>query len=109
MDTYNRVMNGNARSDVILDAIVYIRTDPDVCLSRIRSRGRKEEVDAIDEDYFVNFLRDVHCEHEDWLYVKNPIHNYYVPQNVIVIDGNMDMALVEFDVMSRLQNLYGSM
>eukprot|EP00828_Plagiopyla_frontata_P033204 TRINITY_DN4312_c0_g1_i3.p1 TRINITY_DN4312_c0_g1~~TRINITY_DN4312_c0_g1_i3.p1 ORF type:complete len:310 (-),score=41.20 TRINITY_DN4312_c0_g1_i3:101-1030(-) len=45
-----------------IDGVIYLRTSPEVCLSRIAKRGRKEE-DSIPIDY----LTQLHQRHEEWL------------------------------------------
>jgi len=45
-----------------VDILVYLKSDPQTCLERIKARGRKEEVDHIDIDY----LEQLHCLHESW-------------------------------------------
>eukprot|EP00092_Neocalanus_flemingeri_P083752 GFUD01105131.1.p1 GENE.GFUD01105131.1~~GFUD01105131.1.p1 ORF type:complete len:320 (+),score=110.35 GFUD01105131.1:87-962(+) len=68
--------------DVGVDLIVYMRTDPEVALSRVRSRSRGEE-HLISEDY----IRGLHHLHEDWLvHGKHPL-----PAPVIVVDANKDI------------------
>lgn len=42
-----------------VDLVVYLRSDPNQCIERIKTRGRKEEVDRIDLDY-VTQLHDLH-------------------------------------------------
>lgn len=51
---------------------IYLRTDPKQCFSRIKKRGRKEEI-SISLDY----LNGLHQMHEEWLDDKE----------VIIIDG----------------------
>ena len=48
--------------DLGADLIVYLRTDPEVALRRVRGRRRGEE-HLISEAY----IRDLHTLHEDWL------------------------------------------
>jgi deoxyadenosine/deoxycytidine kinase len=54
------------------DLIIYLRTDPDVCLQRLKHRGRW-----------------LHQAHEEWLgiqYKNRP--NYDIPCPVVTLDGN---------------------
>jgi len=67
-------------SNLGVDLIVYIRTDPQVLLDRIQSRGRKEEATINRE-----FLLAMHKYHEDWLVNKK----FPLPAPVAVIDGDM--------------------
>lgn len=52
--------------DFHTDLIVYLRTDPEVAHGRVVARSRAEEADRIPLQY----LRDLHELHEDWLVRK---------------------------------------
>ena len=45
-----------------VDKIVYLRSSPDECLERVKSRAREGE-----EDISLSYLERVHNKHEDWL------------------------------------------
>jgi deoxyadenosine/deoxycytidine kinase len=45
-----------------LKAIIYLKCSPELCLERIRQRGRKGE-----EGISLEYLRKVHERHEEWL------------------------------------------
>ncbi|XP_065842451.1 deoxycytidine kinase 2-like [Oscarella lobularis] len=71
-----------------LDGIIYLRTDPKVCFSRLRQRSRPEER-AIE----LSYLQSLHEKHENWL--ASTENDPFVPQAfkrfpVIVLDGNED-------------------
>jgi len=68
--------------DLSVDLIVYLKTDPEVALQRVRERSRGEE-HLISEKY----IRDLHHLHEDWLIKKK----YPVPAPVLVVDANKDV------------------
>jgi len=81
--------------DLGVDLIVYMRTDPEVALSRMRSRSRGEE-SLIAEKY----IRDLHNLHEDWLvHGKN-----FLPAPVLVIDANKDLEEMQ-EVFARQEAL----
>jgi deoxyadenosine/deoxycytidine kinase len=45
-----------------VDAVIYLRSDPNQCMERIEWRGREEEVDRIDLQY----VTQLHNRHEMW-------------------------------------------
>jgi len=68
--------------DLSVDLIVYLKTDPEVALRRVKERSRGEE-HLINEQY----IQDLHQLHEDWLtHQKFPVH-----APVVVVDANKDI------------------
>ena len=77
--------------DCNLDIIFYLRTNPEVCMSRLQKRGRPEETTSVSMEY----LQKIHDLHERWL---NPSReslvdtsSYYRPPSVIIIDGDQSL------------------
>ncbi len=71
------------------DIILYLRTRPEQCMERIRSRGREEE-SAITMDY----LQRLHEKHEAWMPeqeggVTDEGHTYFC------VDGSVDFRIDE--------------
>ncbi|KAG5684025.1 hypothetical protein PVAND_013278 [Polypedilum vanderplanki] len=63
------------------DLIIYLRTNPENALKRIRKRGRTEE-----SGITIEYLRELHNHHENRL-----IHGkFYRPAPVLVIDADSD-------------------
>ncbi len=60
------------------DGIIYLRTEPEKCLSRMRERARHEE-DSVSLDY----LKEIHNYHEEWL-------NQWDQTPLLIIDNNND-------------------
>jgi len=68
--------------DLGVDLIVYMRTSPEVALTRLMERGRGEE-HLIAKQY----IDDLHQLHEDWL-----VHGKHtLPAPVIVVDADKDL------------------
>ncbi|XP_022094557.1 deoxynucleoside kinase-like [Acanthaster planci] len=65
--------------DLHIDHIVYLRSTPELCDRRIRERSRKEE-----SEIPMDYLRDLHETHEDWLIRKT---KFELPAPVIVLDA----------------------
>jgi len=68
--------------DISPDAILYLRTSPDICYERLRSRAREEE-----SDVKLEYLQQIHNRYEEWLINKSidipePLQN--IP--VLVVD-----------------------
>merc|ERR1712098_308944 len=81
--------------DLDVDLIVYMRTSPEVALSRLMKRGRGEE-HLIAKQY----IDDLHQLHEDWL--VNGKHA--LPAPVIVVDADKDLEEMR-EVFSRQEKI----
>ncbi|XP_064466397.1 thymidine kinase 2, mitochondrial-like isoform X2 [Ornithodoros turicata] len=76
---------------VSIDLIVYLRTDPEVALERIKLRKRQEEVEMP-----LDYLKTLHELHDNWLLGKS---KFPLPAKVLVIDANRKLPDLqrEFD------------
>lgn len=77
--------------------IIYIKTDPEICLKRIRERARENETISLD------YLKDL-----DKLYTELYINNkdtIIKNTNVIIIDGNKDKEEVHKDILCAIINI----
>jgi len=72
-----------------MDGIIYLCADPEICLKRLQKRGRDEEKDAIQLQY----LKDIHNRHEEWLQDTVVTVNGDIP--VLIVDGNIDFEVDE--------------
>ena len=66
LDGWYNMLTDRPEFDMGVDLIVYLRTSPEVAMSRVKSRSRQEE-EAIPLDYY----QRMHQLHEDWLIHKN--------------------------------------
>lgn len=71
--------------NISADAIIYIRTDPEILLQRIHSRGRPEE-----KNIKLEFLNEIHRYHEQWL-----LSNAFNRGKLLIINGNSPLIDVE--------------
>ena len=71
---------------------LYLRTDPAICMDRIRERGRPAE-----EHIKLDYLERLHKKHEEWLCSNDRL-------NVVIIDGNCDADVVVTNAISALQS-----
>lgn len=74
---------------------VYLKTDPETCLKRIRARNRPEEA-SID----LHYLTELHQRHEDWL-VNETCRAAPLPL-VCIIDANQDKSKVYADTIAHI-------
>jgi len=82
LDRWFQTLTSTTMTGMGVDLIVYIRSDPEILMERIITRGRQEE-----EGLPISFLTDLHTKHEDWL-----MHGKYpIPAPVIVLDGNLQL------------------
>lgn len=75
--TYDHLVN-----DIKPDIIVYLRSDPETCLKNIKERGRPEE-----KDIPIDYLKDLHDLHDEWLPINNISDTKY---NIPVVHINND-------------------
>lgn len=75
------------------DGIIYVRTNPDVCLERIARRARSEE-GSVSREY----LHMLHDKHERWLMNKENVVPAMRDVPVLVLDCQNDF---EFDRVER--------
>jgi deoxyadenosine/deoxycytidine kinase len=83
-DFHSFITQSNSGLDI--DAIVYLQAEPDVCMSRLKSRNRSEE-----EGVPLEYLKSLHACHEDWLVhrtVECPGFTDDIP--VLTLDCNVD-------------------
>ena len=84
--------------DVKVDLIVYLKTKPETCFERIKSRCRQEET-SLSLDY----LQSLHKVHEEWL-GDNRNGNLLVPAPVFVIENDVhqDDIQEKLDILSDI-------
>tara|TARA_B110000858_G_C17790909_1_gene469854 strand:+ start:1740 stop:2321 length:582 start_codon:yes stop_codon:yes gene_type:complete len=58
--------------------IIYLKTDPKVCLERIKTRGRETEINIS-----IDYLNKLHLKHENFLITTPP------DCDIITLDGNL--------------------
>lgn len=71
--------------NVSADAIIYIKTKPEILLQRINSRGRSEE-----KNIDLGHLKKIHDYHEKWL-----TSNTLDQKKIFIIDGNCSQTEIK--------------
>lgn len=69
---------------------IYLNTTPETCFSRLKKRGRSEEV-GVSLDY----LKSLHNKHDDWLLKKIDIEKALENVSVLDLDCNEDFESSE--------------
>ncbi len=87
----------------IPNIIIYIKTDPEICQSRINVRHRNGE-DGIPLEY----LKSIDKLYNE-MYIDNKVNELYNKNiNIIVIDGNEDKDTVYNNIYNEMMKMYNS-
>jgi deoxyadenosine/deoxycytidine kinase len=87
----------------IPNIIIYIKTDPEICQSRINVRHRNGE-DGIPLEY----LKSIDKLYNE-MYIDNKVNELYNKNiNIIVIDGNEDKDTVYNNIYNEMMKIYNS-
>lgn len=84
--------------DLKVDLIIYLRTNPETALERVKERARGEE-NCIPLEY----LTELHHLHEEWL----TGNKFPLPAPVLVIDANQDRPSMEKEYIKHEDNIFG--
>lgn len=87
-DTYNRWFNMLTLNKCHVPiGFIYLRSQPDVCLNRVKARARAGECSIT-----VEYLEQVHRVHEDFLLNRTESTEELRAVPVLVLDGNQDIS-----------------
>ena len=78
------------------DALIYIRTDPDICASRMHERAR-----ACEKDVPLEYIKKVHQKYEDMIESVHSSNN----MKVFIVNGNRDKNEVYEEVKAIVSSL----
>ena len=78
-------------SGVVADVIVYLRTSPEIALTRIRKRNRQGE-----EDLSLDYLTKLHSYYDSWLLGE---------RNVVVVDADNFDNVVSEDIYKQILDI----
>ena len=84
---------------IVPDYTIYVKTDPAVCLERLKWRGRSEEGNVS-----IEYLEEIDALYDSWLTPSSSSSS----SNVIVVDGNQCFDKVYkrcFEIVSELSAL----
>jgi len=86
-------------TDVDVDAIIYLRTTPEVIYERINKRNRTEEATIP-----LSYLQDLHQRHEDWLIHQNATTDPLPP--VIIVNSDEDIRYLKMTYRQLAKDIY---
>lgn len=84
--------------DIPVDLIVYLRSTPEVVYQRMLERNRSEE-----RSVSLQFLKDLHEMHEDWLFHKTL---FTCPAPVITLNADLDKSIIEEEYQKCESHVY---
>jgi len=67
------------------DGIIYLKASAEICLDRIKKRGRDEE-----EGISFSYLKNLEQKHDQWLFSERDVTDRLYGVDVLVIDGSRD-------------------
>lgn len=76
---------------------IYLKTDPEICYSRLKMRQRSEE-----SPIHLDYLQKLHDKHEGWLIEKTGVAEYLKDVPVLVLDCNKDF---ESDIEEQFKHI----
>ena len=75
-----------------IDVILYVNTEPEECMNRIKTRNRSEE-SSVELDY----LKDCHQKHVEWLDKEK--------SKIVFINGHQNKENMKNDVLNFVNNI----
>ncbi len=75
------------------NGFIYLKVSPEVCEQRLRKRDRSEE-----SGVGIDYLRQLHQKHEDWLINKKGVSTYLSQVPVLILNCDRDF---ENDIVNR--------
>lgn len=79
---------------------IYLQADPEISFERAKKRNRTEE-----STLSLDYIKQIHERHEDFLIRKRNIHNSIKDCPVLVLDCNKDIALEPMALNANLQKI----
>lgn len=74
-------------SDIRLDGIIYLKTEPAICMDRIMKRGRAEETDI-----HIDYLIKCHDYHNQWILEDCELQKLII-NSALCMEDNVDVII----------------
>jgi len=93
---FDFLISSHLASSLQADLVLYLRTQPEVALQRVRQRSRREE-----NKITLEYLSEIHRRHEEWLIEEK----FPLPAPVIVVDANEDLDGIKMQFLSHKERI----
>ena len=89
LESWYKLLTNNKMYDMEVDLVIYLKTSPEVAMTRVRGRQREEE-----QEIPLEFFKRMHDLHEDWLIYRNSTPTVGPPPQVLVINADQDISVL---------------
>ena len=98
-ESHDIYTSGALKSLTSPDMVIYIKSTPEICLNRLRKSDRNAE-----QTVGLEFLKQIHEKHEQWLNVEESINKLGCP--IIIINGDQTKEQIQNEATEILKEIF---